>query len=437
MINVGKLAIAILENKIGDLIGSNAIREIKKPYLETELKNQIIEASKQAEKQWLNEYEDKEICGVVRQMPLADLESVQKAIQNLYNNPSISIAGQTLKVQFENVFSKDFDKDRISIAITAYLEYLRVGLISIDGLRERLNALSNIESARNSGQIVDELKGIRNLLQLLVQKKSAAPKKQSQLNNLSPIQLAHETNFYSFTRRQVEKIWEEIEQEEERWSTEPLNIDTITCTNILNGYKKTIDLLVFECERHPESLSLLALLDEAKQRYDSARQRFQILTTADSTKDYKKLLTHLVRTNLEFIQIERTRLVTIDEAILYYVNQAQDYAGNKAKEYLETAQRYLDEHTPIGAEKELDKCDFLFLLDNETKIKIERFRESQVRPAILARNKASELIKEAAGLYDIQEANKKINEAEKIDPFAPYLQEIRNAIQKRISKTAE
>jgi hypothetical protein len=163
-IDIAKLTVAILEGKVKALVGDEAIKEIKKPLIETELQNSLRIATKKAEQRFSTEYYDREICDLVRQMPLADLPSIQKAIRGFYDTPAAPVAAGAFRNQLEAIVPKDIKPERIETAVASYMEILREELISIDALREKLNALANIETARNTARTIEELSQIKRLV---------------------------------------------------------------------------------------------------------------------------------------------------------------------------------------------------------------------------------------------------------------------------------
>jgi hypothetical protein len=163
-IDIARLSIAILEDKVKAVVGDEAIKEIKKPLLETELQNSLLAATKKAEQRFSAEYPDREICDLVRQMPLADLPSIRKAIRGFYDAPAAPVTADAFRNQLAAIVPEDLESERIESAVASYMKILREELISVDALREKLNALANIETARNTARTIEELSQIKELV---------------------------------------------------------------------------------------------------------------------------------------------------------------------------------------------------------------------------------------------------------------------------------
>jgi hypothetical protein len=163
-IDIAKLSVAILEDKVKAVIGDEAIKEIKKPLLETELQNRLLAATEKAEQRFSAEYPDREIGDLVRQMPLADLPSIQNAIRGFYDAPAAPVTTDALRNQLAAVVPQDLAPERVESAVASYMGILREELISVDALRDKLNALANIETARNTARTLEELGQIKKLV---------------------------------------------------------------------------------------------------------------------------------------------------------------------------------------------------------------------------------------------------------------------------------
>ncbi len=166
--DIGKVALAILEDKVQAVIGKEAIKELKKPVIEAELERSIAEAAAHAEERWKNEYDDRDVISAVEQLPLHDLPGVQATLRTLFDHPADPILLQTLRGQLGSDLPKGFDPGRIEAAVVAYVEILRTELVNVKGLREKLNALANGRTALNTAQTVDELEEIKKLLARLL-----------------------------------------------------------------------------------------------------------------------------------------------------------------------------------------------------------------------------------------------------------------------------
>lgn len=173
-LDIPRLVVAILEDKVKALVGSEAIHELKKPLLETELQNSLVAATKRAEKRWSAEYEDREVSDLVNGMPLADLPSIQKAIRSFYDVPAAQVAAGAFRNQLSAIVPKDLDRERIEAGVASYMQVLQEELIAVGELREKLNALAAIETARNTARTAAELGQLKELVTALVARDGAA-----------------------------------------------------------------------------------------------------------------------------------------------------------------------------------------------------------------------------------------------------------------------
>jgi hypothetical protein len=156
------------------VVGAEAIKELKKPLLETELQNSLLAAAKRAEQRFSAEHPDREIGDLVRQMPLAVLPSIREAIRGFYDAPAAPATADALGDQLAAVAPKDLESERIASAVASYMEFLREELVSVDALREKLNALADIETARNTARTLEELGEIKKLVAEFVARDATA-----------------------------------------------------------------------------------------------------------------------------------------------------------------------------------------------------------------------------------------------------------------------
>ena len=160
MLGLEATAITTLKGIITKEVITQATEKFKKPFIEKKLKGSIAKAAKHAEKRWLREYDDQDVVAVITQAPLHDLPSVQKALREIYEHPDDPVTVQVFRGQLEDVFPKDFDTERIEQAIAVYMEILRSELLNIQELREKLNVLANIKTAKNTYEIKQLVHGL-------------------------------------------------------------------------------------------------------------------------------------------------------------------------------------------------------------------------------------------------------------------------------------
>ena len=140
--DLGKLSIAILESLVKPIVGDEAIKVLKKPLEEIELRNALANAFHETEKRFVEEYKDKEIGKAILGLPLADLPNLQGAVRNFYSRPSSSELQKLTEEQLTSDFPR-WEGERIEKATKFYLLILREELAQIsDEVRQKLVALA-------------------------------------------------------------------------------------------------------------------------------------------------------------------------------------------------------------------------------------------------------------------------------------------------------
>ena len=185
--NFANLAIAILESKVKDVIGDEAIATIKKPLLEKELIGKLYKASERAEKRFVAENPNEEITNALSLLPITDLPSVKSAIVSFYNDPTNPEFLSKLKSEIMLVLPKNYPGDKVVEAAAQILVYLWEELTAIPEIRERLTAISIIRTEKYSSVTVELLRSIDGRLAEL--KKIPEPDSVSEIlihHNLNP-----------------------------------------------------------------------------------------------------------------------------------------------------------------------------------------------------------------------------------------------------------
>jgi len=155
--NLGKLSIALLEHTVKPIVGEKAIDEIKAPVIEKELINSLKAALAKAEKRFISEYVDTEICKIVLNLPLSNLPSVIQAVRTFYSNPNDSTLGQVLSEQLKAGF-RNLSSERIDSGVSTYISFLRDELANLSGdIREKLGIHATFEIQNNTARIADTL----------------------------------------------------------------------------------------------------------------------------------------------------------------------------------------------------------------------------------------------------------------------------------------
>jgi len=155
--NLGKLSIALLEHTVKPVIGEKAIDEIKLPVVEKDLIKSLETALEKAEKRFVSEYGDKEICEIVLNLPLSDLPSVIQAVRTFYSNPNDPALGHVLIEQLKASF-RNVSLERIDLGVSTYIRFLRNELANLSGdIREKLGIHATFEIQNNTARIADTL----------------------------------------------------------------------------------------------------------------------------------------------------------------------------------------------------------------------------------------------------------------------------------------
>jgi hypothetical protein len=153
--NLGNLSIAILEHSLESILGKDAIKEIKSPVVEKELRTQIISALQNAEKRFINEHPDCDLSQIFVTFPAYDLPGIQQAVYKFYNQPTSTEFENTLRDLLQRDCPK-LSKRRIEFAVENYLRILREEISIVAPLfREKLIALSTLRTEQRITQLAE------------------------------------------------------------------------------------------------------------------------------------------------------------------------------------------------------------------------------------------------------------------------------------------
>lgn len=134
---------------------------------------------------------------------------------------------------------------------------------------------------------------------------------------------------------------------------------------------------------------------------------------------------------------ETMEYVSVAEAIRIVEYQAREYAAEKACSYRERALGLLEKHAPEAAEREMRKALELFGLDEEECQRCRHLQAVAIQPAIERRTQAGGLLLEAQKRGDVRDAWRLLAEAEKLDPYTPGVDQLRNELVQRTVTYAE
>ena len=162
--NLGKLSIAILENYVKPFIGEEAIKEIKSPLIEAQLRESLAKALANAENRFISEHTDRKVADAVLSLSIAHLPSIAQAVKAFHDRPTDKTLQNTIGEKLEKDWPQ-FSKEQVDIAVRDYMRILKKELAaSILTVRETLNTLANIATEENTALIVEKLDNIVELL---------------------------------------------------------------------------------------------------------------------------------------------------------------------------------------------------------------------------------------------------------------------------------
>jgi Leucine-rich repeat (LRR) protein len=155
--SLGKLSVAVLEHLVQPVIGENAIRVVKAPLLDKELRDSLIESLVITEENFLAECPDPEVCKAILDLPLADSPEVIQAVRDFYARPTETALSQILYEQTAAAYP-DLAPERIRSGLRIYIKALRYELIYLDReIREKLAAVAALGIEENTSRMVDVL----------------------------------------------------------------------------------------------------------------------------------------------------------------------------------------------------------------------------------------------------------------------------------------
>lgn len=247
------------------------------------------------------------------------------------------------------------------------------------------------------------------------------------------IEEMREKQEYNRVRKEVEALWER----EDELIKAQVSPDVI----LENCYMAALRIAQQAASEHKGSLLLDGLTNDAKLKYDEARDRSEILNTGAATGRFKELVGKLNEFDPDKeVQLsdEKGKLLgrmPARVALPIAVKMAEEFAYAKAMEYLRAAEKHMQDHKPRPAQKQLEECWNLFLLDNETRAKVETYLNTTILPAISALDKAEALLRQAQTDSDSLAGWKLIDRAldpQEGYPWVPGVEEARLALIPRL-----
>lgn len=241
------------------------------------------------------------------------------------------------------------------------------------------------------------------------------------------------------TKQACESLWAQ-EQDAIRQKTTP--------DKILNDIFYSAQSIAKEvAEKFPKSLALDGLKNDAVMRYQMARIRYEIKTTADREHDYRAALEKLDKiedkeTLIPWNDIRGDQLepIPVRQAILEIEVQSRSYANDKAKEYLYLAKTELeDKHAPRLAREQIEKRKDLWGLHPQDKINIElqKYLDEKIQPEIEKLEKADSLVEQSRKIDNLLQGWTLLDEALKTYAWIPVFDDAREQLIERMLHQAE
>jgi len=235
---------------------------------------------------------------------------------------------------------------------------------------------------------------------------------------------------YERVKEACQRLWNQ-EQELVKAGTSP---DTI----LQNIYAEAKKIAEDAYNKRPASFLLGGLKNDANIRYEQARQRYAIRTTAAQTRNYREQIEKLEAEDNKEREVPwydaRGQFIgsrRIDEALRELIIDAQNYAHDKASEYLRAAQAYLDRSQPRLAHDVLEKRTDLYLLPEEDEVRLAEFDRSRVQPLLERLSRAEDLARQAAATQDLSKGWEILDQAIATFPNAPFIEEVRKDLLRR------
>lgn len=146
MSSLGPVSVAILEHYIEPILGDSAIREIRSPLVEKELREALVGALLQTEARFIEEYPNDEVCNAVLQLSLAQPSVAAEAVKAFFEHPSDTKLLDTLRKHL-SIQRPSLTEKTINDATETYINILRQELAaSVPTARSQLSALATLDT---------------------------------------------------------------------------------------------------------------------------------------------------------------------------------------------------------------------------------------------------------------------------------------------------
>jgi len=156
-----KLGIAILEGLVKPVIGEAAIKEIKAPVKEQDLRQDLAKALERTERRFAEQYSHSSLAGAILNLPLSSLPSVQKTARDFYEHPSAPTLEALLVAQLKGDYPSLPD-EHVTVAVRDFLQILVQELVSVSPeIRDKLSTLAALGIQGNMERLVGSVEAIQ------------------------------------------------------------------------------------------------------------------------------------------------------------------------------------------------------------------------------------------------------------------------------------
>lgn len=189
----------------------------------------------------------------------------------------------------------------------------------------------------------------------------------------------------------------------------------------------------------PKSLLIDGLKNDAVMRYQMARKRYEIKTTADQAGEYRVAFEQLekIEDKESFIPWndengQQLGPLTVRDAIREILKLAGDYASKKAQEYLRSSQSELNNHSPRTARERIEERKKLWELSADDNVPLQKYLDEKILPELKKLEDAEELLALAGTTSNSLQGWDLVDEAVKTYPWVANVEITRNGLVSRI-----
>jgi len=229
-------------------------------------------------------------------------------------------------------------------------------------------------------------------------------------------------------RREIEKLWKQAKELE----------DTAAGARAVEMYEQALTTASKAAGDSPKSIPLNQLKREAQKRRNRAKETWIGVPTIVADKKGQDLVDRYETLKRDgeitaaFFDANGDYIdqLPIDECILRAKEMASQFADQKAQDYLGQVRTNLLTESPGAAHDKIQEALSLAYLSDFAKGTLQRELANRIQPAIQAREKSTNKLKEALReVDDVEVAWRLLIEAEQLDSFTPGLDDARQRLK--------